>query len=1032
MNSIFRILIVLFLFSIVTFSQTLDDKINNIISTMTLQEKILQLHQEGGFNTADNIRLKIPGFIMADGPHGVRDGLATCFPVGVSMAATWDTDLIYKVGMAMGKEFKGKGKYQALGPCMDLTKDPRNGRSSESGGEDPFLDAQITTSLIKGIQSTGIIATAKHFNLDSRQDGRLTNNYTVSKRNLMEHLGLNYRTAVQEGGVLSVMNAYNLVNGEKCAENSELLTNILRNYWGFPFFVVSDWGSIWTVKNAILAGCNVEMGSTLYERDLYNLVINGEVPESVINDAVKKVLRTKFASGMMNYYPPGNPDDINSLENQQIAFIAAKESMILLKNIENILPLNKNGNTKIALIGPSANVAQLDGGGSAYVTPFYSISPQQGIESKIGASRVLYAKGCDINSSNTSGYAEALNIAAQADFVIFVGGLDASQEGEGYDRNGGSISLPANQQNLINQLAAVNNKIIVVLNSGGICAIQNCINNIKGLVYSFYPGQEGGNALADVLFGDYNPAGRLPETMPINDAQMPARNFDFNDDFGCGYRWYDQLNFVPQFAFGFGLSYTNFQYSNLSVTPTNAPIGSRITVTCDVTNIGSKDGEEVVQLYIQHTGNSLPMPIKQLKGFKRIPILAGETKPVQFEITSEELYYYNESANSYQVEPGLYTVKIGGSSDSLPLIGNFLLQQADPKPDLRVTWIKTVPANPVVGDTVLFLAGLKNQGTGPSPEGVTHKVVFKINGQEVSSSLEMNNSLLAGSMRMVCSNTGLPWVAPIQGQFNIQAIVDPDNIISENLEDNNISNSVFNVYPTPSINLALNRTVITSSVEDTNLTGSKAVDGNRGTRWSSLFTDPQFIQIDLGSIVHFNNVKIYWETAYAKDYSIQVSNNASSWTTMASITNSDGGLDMINKPTDARYVKLIGTRRATEWGYSIYEFEVYNNADSLTDTGIIKQIPTDYLLEQNYPNPFNPSTTIAYFLPENSFVNLSIYDVLGRKITTLSNTIESKGYGKKQFTGNGLSSGIYFCKLSARSIDGGKNAQKVIKLLLLK
>ncbi|UCF65623.1 MAG: glycoside hydrolase family 3 C-terminal domain-containing protein, partial [bacterium] len=579
-------------------AQTLEDRINYYLNQMTLEEKIEQLHKEGGFNTADNTRLGIPGFQMADGPHGVRDGLATCFPVGIAMAASWDVDLVFRIGNAMGKEFRGKGKNQALGPCMDLCRDPRNGRSPESGGEDPYLCAQITSALISGIQSTPCIATAKHFNCVNQQNNRHYNNVIITERLLREHYGLNFRTAIQQGGVMSVMNAYNLINGEKCAQNPNLLTIILRGNWGFPFYVVSDWGSIWNSEAAINAGCDICMGSDHYQNDLLNLVQSGIVPESVIDTAVRRVLRTKLLAGMLDYYPRGDGNDVNSAEHQQLSREAARKCIVLLKNQDQILPLNPNVIDTIAVIGPSADVAQLDGSGSSYVTPYYSVSPKKGIENKIGFNKVIHFKGCDINSTDSSGFSIARNVAAVADMVIFVGGLDASQEGEGFDRVGGSVNLPGMQAALINQLAAVNSNIIVVLKSGGICAVNNFVNNIKGLIYAFYPGQEGGNSIADVLFGDYNPSGKLPVTLPVSDAQLPDWNNDFTDDYGCGYRWFDKMNLTPEYAFGFGLSYTDFTYANLTISPGTVLAGEMIRVSVDVTNSGARPGEEVVQLYI--------------------------------------------------------------------------------------------------------------------------------------------------------------------------------------------------------------------------------------------------------------------------------------------------------------------------------------------------------------------------------------------------------------------------------------------------
>ncbi len=1012
------IILLIFLISPNLYSQTLDERVESIINKMSLQEKILQLHQEGGFNTADNTRLGIPGFIMADGPHGVRDGKATSFPVGISMAATWNPDLIFQVGLAMGKEFRGKGKHQALGPCMDLTRDPRNGRTAESGGEDPFLCAKITSALIKGIQSAGCIATAKHFNGVYRQDNRTENNYLISQRNLMEYYGLNFRSAVQEAGVMSVMNSYNLINGKKAAENKNLLTNILRDYWGFPYYVVSDWGSIWDSKAAIEAGCNVCMGSANYENDLFNLVNSGQISIQTINDAVRKVLRTKILCGMQDYLPSGNPADINSEFSKETAYNSAKESIILLKNEGNILPLNKNEIKHIAVIGPSADIAQIDGSGSSYVSPFYSVTPLSGIINKTDAEKISYLKGCDINSSDMSGFADAVKLADTADVVIYIGGLDLTQEGEGFDRVGGSIELPGKQKDLIKMLASVNNNIIVILESGGICGVNDFVNNIKGLIYAFYPGQEGGNALADVIFGDYNPAGRLPVTMPMNDTQLPERNFNFDDDFGGGYRWFDQQNLTPQFVFGYGLSYSEFEYSNLILTPESAPAGTEITAKLDVKNISQVEGDEVVQLYITDTESSVFMPEKQLKGFRRIHILPGETKTVSFKITSEELYYYDESLKSFEVEPGEFTVRIGSSSGNLPLSKNFTLTSSVPKPDLKIVWIKTMPAFPVKGDTVVFLAAIKNEGTGDSP-ALIHRVNFYKDGREVSSSNKFNNSLKPGSMVLVSADAGIAgengWIAQNAGTTIVSAIVDPEKKINEWNENNNKTDYSFIIYNKPPENIAKFKEAVVSSIESTDYTGNYATDGNMSTRWSSQFTDNQFIYIDLGFKQHINKINIYWETAFGKDYEIQISDDAENWETIEAINNSDGGLDVISKDAECRYVKMKGIHRATEWGYSMYEFEVYD--DTKTSIGLDEiSKTTSYFLEDNYPNPFNASTQFHFAAAYPNTIKIQIFNLTGQLIRTLVDGNYSPGMyvaswdGKDNF-GNQAASGIYFYQM---------------------
>ncbi len=1007
--------------------QTVEDRITSILNQMTMDEKIAQLHQEGSFNTADNTRLKIPGFIMSDGPHGVRDGLATSFPVGIGMAAMWDVDVAYRIGVAMGKEFRGKGKHQALGPALDLDRDPRNGRSAETGGEDPFLTAQITTAVTKGIQSTPTIATIKHFNVNHRENGRMTNNIAASMRMLMETNGLTFRTAVQEGGALCVMNAYNLINGEKCAENSLLLTSILRDHWGFPFYVVSDWGSIWDTKKAISAGCDIEMGSDLYRLNLPTLVANGQVSEATIDQAVRRVLRTKLLAGMLDYQPDGDPADVNNIAHQQLCLEAARKSIVLLKNQDNILPLSKSSISKIALIGPSAAVAQIDGGGSAYVTPYYAISPKQGIETKIGSGKVSYVKGCDINSNDTSGFGVARLAASLSDVVIFVGGLDPSQESEGMDRVGGSINLPTKQQELINILAQVNSKIIVVLYSGGICGVYNSINNIKGLIYAFYPGQEAGNALADILFGDVNPSGKLPVTMPLLNALLPPWNDNITDGLGGGYRWSDVKKFPVQFAFGKGMSYTTFSYSNLVVSPQSVPFGSPITISVDVKNAGIRAGDEVVQFYLSHTNSTVAMPLKELKGFKRVTLGSGETKTITTTITNDELYNFNETSHMYEVEPGLKTIAVGTASDSLPLMGTFTINEGQKKPDLRITNIKMVPPYPIKGQNVNFVALVKNQGTGASVAGTSVKTSFKVNGKEVAFSTNYTLSIPAGGMAFIEADGGPNgtnlWSAESLGTYSITAEADPDNAITECIEDNNTNSASLIVYPAPLVNIALNKTVTVSSLEKAGLEGKNAVDGNFSTRWSSAFSDPQYIIVDLGTVQRLKDIFLYWETAHAKAYQVQISEDNVNYKTIFTESNGDGGIDKIVTTEQGRYLKIYCIQRATQWGYSLFEIVVH----STTPTAIRmldSKIPKEYSLSQNFPNPFNPTTSIRFSLSPNPSplgrgegvrVSLKVYDVLGKEVAILVNETKEAGSYSVNFSTTHLSSGVYYYKLTAGS-----------------
>ena len=1009
--------------------QTVEDRITAILNQMTTAEKIKQLHPEGGFNTADNTRLKIPGFIMSDGPHGVRDGYATSFPVGIGMAAMWDVDMAYRIGVAMGKEFRGKGKHQALGPALDLDRDPRNGRSAETGGEDPYLDAQTTTAVTKGIQSTPTIATLKHYNANHRENGRTTNNIIASMRSLTEINGLTFRTAVQEGGAMSVMNAYNLINGDKCAENSTILTSILRNYWGFPFYVVSDWGSIWDPGKAITAGCDLEMGSNLYEVNLPTLVASGTVTQAVLDQAVRRVLRTKLLSGMLDYQPEGDPADVNSAAHQQLCLEAARKSIVLLKNQDNILPLSKSSVSKIALIGPSAAIAQLDGGGSAYVTPYYAVSPKQGIETKIGSAKIVYTKGCDINSFDTTGFPAARAAASSADVVVFVGGLDPSQEGEGMDRAGGLINLPPTQQELINVLAQSNKNVIVVIYSGGICGVYNSIANTKALLYAFYPGQEAGNALADILFGDINPSGKLPVTMPRLSGFLPPWNDRLDDGLGGGYRWFDVQGYGVEFAFGQGLSYSTFNYSNLVITPQSASYGVPVTVSVDVKNTGTWDGEEVVQLYITHTNSSIPRAVKELKGFKRAVLAAGESKTVTFTITNDELYNFSEASNSYEVEAGTKTIQIGTASDHLLLTGTFAVLDGDKKPDLRITNIKMVPPYPLKGQKVTFAAMVKNQGTGPTTAGIPVKTSFKVNGKVAAWSANYTQPIPAGGMAFIQADEGPSgtnlWNADSLAIFTVSATVDLENTINECDETNNSQVAALTVFPQPAQNIALNKTVVVSSIEKTGLEGPNAVDGNFSTRWASAFTDPQYIIVDLGSVQNLSEILLYWEAAYGKSYLVQLSDDGINYKTIFTENNGDGGIDKITTTEKGRYIKILGLQRGTPYGYSLYEIVVHALQSSDVKTALTS-LPQKSSLGINFPNPFNPATTIKYDISVTSDVRLTVFDLLGRAVLILVNEKKVPGSYQVRFDGGNLPTGVYIYKLEAGKYTAAR------KLVLMK
>ncbi len=964
--------------SLVLYSQnTLENRIQGLIDEMTVEEKIKQLHRNSFWTTETNTRLEIPGFVMSDGPHGVRFVDATSFPVGIGIAASWNKELGYDVGYAMGTEFHAYGKHQQLGPALDLCRDPRNGRSPETGGEDPFLCAHMNVEVTKGIQATPTIATIKHFNAVNKQVDRHNVNHTLTKRQLMEHYGYNFRRAVQDGGALSVMNAYNKVNGDKCAENSQLLTEILRGHWGFPFYVVSDWGSVWDVPKALKAGCNLEMDvdESAYEAGLQNAYDNGQITDADLDAALRNVLRVKFVSGMMDNYPVGDiQTGANTTEHQQLALQAGREACVLLKNEGNILPLSSSMTENIALIGPSINVAQLDGFGSSAVFPPYAITPYQGLLNKLPSAQVSWTTGCNINDLDTSGFAAARTMAASKDYVIFVGGLDESQEGENYspgpvDRTGGSVELPATQQLLIKELAKVNPNIIVVLKSGGICALDNTIGDIKGLLYAFYPGMEGGNAIADVLFGDYNPSGKLPVTMPVNDSQLPAWDDSFSNDHEGGYRWYDNQNITPQYAFGFGLSYTTFSYSNMTISDTSYEAGEPITITVDVTNTGARAGEEIVQLYLENNTSLVSMPEKELKGFEKISLDTGETKTVTFNLTANELYYFNTTNDGYEIATGAYVARIGGSSDNLTLNKNFEITAGTATPDLEVSRIYSVPRFPQINDSVLFLAIVKNTGTQTINSGTNVKLAFAINGTEVSSAATIPQSIEPGGALLIGATTGTNgtsyWVPTDINSYQVTATIDSDSQISELIETNNTSQDSINVtdsIPEAAVNICYLKPVTATSNESADYKAENAVDGNFGTRWASEFSDPQAITVKLNGIYQVDSIMLYWEDAYSSDYMLETSTDSAYWNTVTRQTNADGGVDKYAVDQQAAYIRVTGFKRGTNWGHSLWEIQGFGNLISGID-----EEDLSYGQIQVFPNPNKDRILNVKGIPEGNY-----------------------------------------------------------------
>ncbi|HOX82590.1 MAG TPA: glycoside hydrolase family 3 C-terminal domain-containing protein [Chryseolinea sp.] len=777
----------------------LEQRLDLLLSKMSMQEKIEQLY----YLTDGNQRLGIPQFKGSDGPHGIGNNAKgySSFPVTIAMAATWDPGLITRVGRAISLEQAARGKDRIAGPTLDMLIDPRIGRAPETIGEDPFLGGRISAAFVLGQNTTSVFGSIKHYNLNTYEINRRTNDYLSDDRSLVEFWGAHWKRTIQYGGALSVMCAYNWVNGDKCAENKYMIKTLLRDHWGFDYYTMSDWGGFKETGKALNAELDFCEGNDLYIKELPIGLKNGSFDSTLVDRAVRNVLRTKIISGMMDGVPVIPKSIIDSKEHRELVYESGLKGLVLLKNDANVLPFDKSKLKSLAVIGPNAAVLPLDGNSSSKVSPSYRIPVYDGIKSIFGVERILYAKGCNINDKDRTQFKEAIEAAKKSQYVVFVAGLDSTVEGEGYfldkeadEKGGGSVTrpdrpsqtvlLPGMQNELINEIAKVNPNIILVVISGGTCSVTPVIKNVKGLLYAFYPGQEGGRAIADVLFGHYNPSGKLPATIPKDDAQIIPISADFRNMVtkGVGYRWFDSQQLTPEFSFGAGISYTTFKYSNIRINKPTAKVGELIEVSFDLKNTGKRRGEEVAQLYLS-TGTVTPaikMPAKQLRGFQKVELQPGEVKSITIKLSAEELYIYNEKTNSYEVPSGEYNVQVGGASDKLPLKVSFNLTPSLGKPDLQVVNIRTMPTFPKEGEPVVFMASLINSGTAATKAGDKHIIHFYVDGTEVAYYHSINTSISAGGMQLACAQSlsGKNWL-PSKGTFKIVATV-------ETIKDNDL------------------------------------------------------------------------------------------------------------------------------------------------------------------------------------------------------------------------------------------------------
>ena len=779
-----------------------------LVAAMTQAEQLAMV--SGGpyvyiGNIPGNSRLGIPPLNFQDGPAGCGDSDTgvTAFPSPVCLAAAWDITLARTYGTYVGQEERGKGGQVILGPMMNMARAYQDGRNTEGYGEDPFLASAIASADVQGIQSQGVMANIKHFVCNDQETDRFSISADSDERTRQEIYYQPFRACVQ-AGVGSIMASYNRINGRHSCESAALNATV-RKLWGFDGFILSDWAAYFGTATAANNGLDIDMYNGAFSRvPLGNAIAHGSVLTSEIADKVRHILTARFQNGDFDNPSKGNINAIvTNAAHRQFALDCAAAGTVLLQNHHAVLPLKSGSVHSIAVIGSVASTAPISTAyGSSEVVLPYNITPLQGI-----ANRARTAGINAINFSQGDGghIPAAVALARSSDVAILCVG---QQTGESLDR--ASLSLPNDDDALISAVAAVNTNTIVVLYCSS-ATLMPWSTNIAASLVAWFPGQENGNALAQVLFGDVNPSGRLPVTFPAAASQVPANttaqfpgvngHAAYSEGLNIGYRWYDANNVAPLFPFGHGLSYTTFGYSNLTVNAVS-PSG-QVRIGFDLTNTGTQAGAEVPQLYLGFP-SATGEPPKLLKGFKKVKLSPGESQPVSFQLDWQDLANWDPVARSWIVTPGNFQVLVGASSRDLRLTGAFT--------------VDSVPSSDLA-NLALHQAVTASSGNNPMPV---------------------------------------------------------------------------------------------------------AVDGNSTTGWNSSATDPQWLLVDMGLMMDLSRVRLQWNTNYGSAYSIQLSSDASTWATIVSRNDAQGGLEDILVSGRGRYLRLLCTRQGVEGvGYGVQEFEVY-------------------------------------------------------------------------------------------------------------
>ena len=717
-----------------------EAEITALLGKLTLEEKVKMIHANSAFAAGGIERLGIPEVMTSDGPHGVRpeqgrnwkppvgaNDAGTYLPSNNTLAATWNRQLGYATGTVLGSEASARGKDIILGPGINIVRAPLNGRNFEYLSEDPYLVSQMVVGYIRGVQDQGVSACVKHYAANNQETHRDDIDVNMSERALREIYLPGFKAAVQQGGVYSLMGSYNKFRGTYATENAYLMNTILKGEWGFKGLVMSDWGSVHDTQEALRNGTDLEMGTDLMLMSKgvdQSAVASGETgqPDLVngsskslydkfylanplldalrkdpslvplVDDKVRRILRVMYATHQLGT-AKRQPGAYNTKEHQATTLKVAEEGIVLLKNEDNLLPFKKTVKT-VAVIGANAERMNSMGGGSGQIKAKYEISALQGIKNELGSQvNVTYSPGYTIargQKADPQLIQQAVAAAKAADVVIYVGGSfhgydyskwsDNAYDAEGVDKP--DMNLPFGQDELVQALVAANPRTAVVLLGGGPIDVSAWAGQAKGIVEAWYPGMEGGNALAHILFGDVNPSGKLPFTFPVKLEDSPATKLGeypstpgnplkqtYKDDIYVGYRYFDTYNVAPQFAFGHGLSYTTFKYGALTVTPGT----QSATVKLTVTNSGSVAGAEVVQLYVKPGQTAVKRPEKELKAFDKVFLKPGETKTVTLVLPAESFKYYDEVKKAWVLAPGRFELLVGSSSRDIRQISSVTL-----------------------------------------------------------------------------------------------------------------------------------------------------------------------------------------------------------------------------------------------------------------------------------------------------------------------------------------------------------------------